>query len=88
MFTELVLRDILLRQINLQKCRAATLELGRKGGDHIQLVIEPYTIKSRFSLLNNTIGHSWLTISASGMSRAAIYLVQQSALSLVGGEIH
>ena len=30
MFTELVLHEVLVRQINLQKCRAATVELGRK----------------------------------------------------------
>ncbi len=33
MFTELGLRDVSVRQINLPKCRAATVELGRKEGD-------------------------------------------------------
>ncbi len=75
MFPELVLCEVSVRQINLQKCRAATVELGRKESDHIQLITEPYTIKSRVSLLNNTLGHSWST--RSGKPRAAIWCNNQ-----------
>ncbi len=41
-FTELVLREVSVREINLQKCRAVTVELGQKEGDHIQLITKPY----------------------------------------------
>ncbi len=64
-FTELVLLEVSVRQINLQKCRAGMVELGQKEGDHILLNTEPYSIKSRVSLLNNTLGHSWSTRSVS-----------------------
>ncbi len=75
MFTDLVLREISVRQINLKKCRAATVEIGRKESDHINLITEPYTIKSRVSLLNNTLGHSWST--RSWKTRAAIWCNNQ-----------
>ncbi len=47
-----------VQQSNLQKCRALTVELGQKDGDHIQLRTKTYTIKSRVSLFESTLGHS------------------------------
>ena len=51
MLAELVLQEVSVCQINLQKGRAATVELGQKVSDHIKLITEPYAIKSRVSLL-------------------------------------
>ena len=60
-----------IRQINLQKSKVAAVELGRKEGDQLLLITEPYTVFNKVSLLNTTLGRSWATRTAK--PRAAIW---------------